>query len=239
MTLGLFDVAFVGALAQAPSFDFLNPANIGQPVGGGFFAGLISHTANGVATHALIVAPRATGATGAGYTLTTSLAWALNQDASNGTNYSASSIGAVPSGSFDGLANMAVFDSIGIDNFPGAKFCKDLRIGGFNDWYLPSRLELDIAYFHLKPTTALNGTSSGINDYSVPRRTANYTEVNPLQTSVTAFSTSAEAFIGVFHVSSTEASATTCQGISFSNGSQSNSSKTSASRVRAFRRIAL
>jgi hypothetical protein len=37
---------------------------IGFPMAGGYFAGYISHTANGVPTHALIVAPRATGATG-------------------------------------------------------------------------------------------------------------------------------------------------------------------------------
>ena len=44
------------------------PAVIGEPFGGGYFAGYISHTADGNATHALIVAPRATGATGSGYT---------------------------------------------------------------------------------------------------------------------------------------------------------------------------
>jgi hypothetical protein len=40
------------------------PAVIGEPFGGGYFAGYISHTADGNPTHALIVAPRATGATG-------------------------------------------------------------------------------------------------------------------------------------------------------------------------------
>jgi hypothetical protein len=33
------------------------PAVIGEPFGGGFFAGYISHTADGNPTHALIVAP--------------------------------------------------------------------------------------------------------------------------------------------------------------------------------------
>jgi len=49
------------------------PVNIGEELGGGYFAGYISHTADGVPTHALIVAPRANGATGGGYTLTTRL----------------------------------------------------------------------------------------------------------------------------------------------------------------------
>jgi hypothetical protein len=52
------------------------PAVIGEPFGGGFFAGYISHTADGNPTHALIVAPRETGATGSGYTLTTNPKWA-------------------------------------------------------------------------------------------------------------------------------------------------------------------
>ena len=52
------------------------PAVIGEAFGGGFFAGYISHTADGSPTHALIVAPRATGATGTGYTLTTNPKWA-------------------------------------------------------------------------------------------------------------------------------------------------------------------
>jgi len=46
---------------------------IGQPLEGGYFAGYISHTADGNPTHVLIVAPKATGATGTGYTLTDNL----------------------------------------------------------------------------------------------------------------------------------------------------------------------
>ena len=50
--------------------------NIGDSYQGGYYAGSISHTANGVATHALIVAPRASGASGTGYPLTTMYRWA-------------------------------------------------------------------------------------------------------------------------------------------------------------------
>jgi hypothetical protein len=78
------------------------PAVIGEPFGGGFFAGYISHTADGNATHALIVAPRATGATGTGYTLTTNLAWAANANAPDGVNYSTTSVGGSFTGSITG-----------------------------------------------------------------------------------------------------------------------------------------
>ena len=61
------------------------PAVIGEPWGGGYFAGYISHTADGNPTHALIVAPRETGATGTGYTLTTNLQWKTANTTTAGT----------------------------------------------------------------------------------------------------------------------------------------------------------
>jgi hypothetical protein len=63
------------------------PAVIGEPFGGGFFAGYISHTADGNPTHALIVAPRETGATGTGYTLTTNPKWADETSCRSGALY--------------------------------------------------------------------------------------------------------------------------------------------------------
>ena len=217
------------------------PAVIGEPFGGGYFAGYISHTADGNPTHALIVAPTATGATGGNYTpLTENKAWALDQLAGNGTNYSTTTIGTVANGAFDGVANMAVFESIGIENFPAAEFCRNLRIGGYTDWYLPSRFELDIAYFNLKPTTQENNTSSGINNYSVPEITTSYTATYPAQSYVALFNTTQERFVNASHCSSTEASATQGVLVNFAAGfSQFSISKTSANRVRAFRRIAL
>jgi hypothetical protein len=205
------------------------PAVIGEAFGGGFFAGYISHTADGNATHALIVAPRATGATGTGYTLTTNLRWKTATTTTAGTT-----------SDFDGAANTAAMVTAGIADHPAANFCVDLNIGGFTDWYLPSRYELDIAYFNLKPSTAANDTSWGINDYSVPKRTANYTLTYPQQTYVTAFNTSVEAFVANFHWSSTEFSASLAWILDLNGGLHSNSSKTNTGRrVRAFRRIAL
>jgi hypothetical protein len=204
------------------------PAVLGEPWGGGYFAGYISHTADGNPTHALIVAPRATGATGTGYTLTTNLAWKT----AGTTTANTTSI-------FDGAANTAAMGTAGINDHPAAKFCVDLNIGGFTDWYLPSRYELDIAYFNLKPSTAANNTSWGINNYSVPKRTTNNTTGYPAQTFVTAFNTSAEAFIAGDIWSSTEASSLSALALIMSNGAHAGSGKTLSFAVRAFRRIAL
>jgi hypothetical protein len=242
MFFGLNDVAFLGSLQPpAPAFDFLNPANIGQPVEGGFFAGLISHTADSNPTHALIVAPAATGATGGDYTLTTNLKWADQTVAAPAHNLL---IGA--SSAFDGKVNTDLMMSLIADEtysagaFPAAQFCADLSIGGFTDWYLPARWELEIAYFHLKPTTESNFTSWGDNPYSVPRRNSKYTADNPTQTTVTAFQdTQSEAFVSLLHWSSTEFNATEAWFLGPIIGFQGGTFKESSGRVRAFRKLAL
>jgi hypothetical protein len=207
------------------------PAVIGEPWGGGFFAGYISHTADGNPTHALIVAPRATGATGTGYTLTTDLAWKTSNTTTAGTT-----------SSFDGAANTAAMVAAGIVDHPAAQFCVNLSVGGFTDWYLPSRLELEIAYFNLKPTAATNNTTVGANTYAVPQRNSNYIAIYPAQTTLTAFNTTTEAFVDNIHFSSTDVATTISFALSFANGLQSsfsNPNKTFSYRVRAFRRIAL
>jgi hypothetical protein len=182
------------------------PVKVGEAYGGGFFAGYISHTADGNPTHALIVAPRADGATGTGYTLTTNPKWA---DETVDVPAHATLIGA--SSNFDGKANTDLMMSLIADStysagaFPAAQFCADLSIGGHTDWYLPARYELDIAYFNLKPGTQVNNTDWGSNIYSVPKRDNNYSPTFPRQSILTPFNTSAEAFVADVHWSSTEA----------------------------------
>lgn len=202
----------------------------GEYLEGGYFAGYISHTANGVATHALIVAPAATGATGTGgYTLTDDKEWKTSNTTTTGTT-----------SLFDGAANTAAMVTAGITDHGAANFCNGLSIGGYSDWYLPARYELDIAYYNLKPTTASNSTGYGTNAYSVPARGSNYTAGDPAQTSVAAFqSGGSEAFVADSHWSSTENNSTTAWVLLFSNGSQSNSEKTRYRRVRAFRKVAV
>jgi hypothetical protein len=205
------------------------PAVIGESFGGGYFAGYISHTADGNPTHALIVAPRATGATGSGYTPATNLAWKTTNTTTAGTT-----------SSFDGAANTAAMVTAGIADHPAANFCKNLSIGGFTDWYLPARYELDIAYFNLKPTTDANSTGWGSNIYSVPRRDINNTSTYPAQTALTAFNTTAEAFVAGTHWSSSENGALFGWPVVFLRGESAISFNKSNSRgVRAFRRIAL
>jgi hypothetical protein len=199
---------------------------IGAAYEGGFFAGYISHTDDGVATHALIVAPAATGATGTGYTLTTNKQWKTTNTTTAGTT-----------SPFDGAANSANMNNA---SHPAAQFCEGLSIGGYSDWYLPARYELDIAYENLKPTTTSNNTSWGINPYSVPERTVNRTAGAPAQTSVAAFqSGGAEAFVADYHWSSTEGSSTGAWELDFNDGAQSNGLKANLRRVRAFRKLAL
>jgi hypothetical protein len=206
------------------------PAVIGEEFGGGYFAGYISHTADGNPTHALIVAPRATGATGTGYTLTTNLAWKTADTATAGTT-----------SDFDGAANTAAMVTAGIADHPAANFCVGLSIGGFTDWYLPSRYEMDIAYFNLKPSTTANSTSWGTNIYAIPQRNSNWSAAYPTQTNLTAWQATAgsQAFVAHNHWSSTEDSATNAWVLFLANGNQVGSNKTFGFRVRAFRRIAL
>jgi hypothetical protein len=206
---------------------------IGQPLEGGYFAGYISHTQNGVPTHALIVAPKATGASGGGYTLTTNYQWKTTSTATTGTV-----------SLFDGAANTAAIVTAGIAAHPAANFCVGLSIGGYSDWYLPAFYELDIAYQNLKPSTTSNSTSQGINPYSVPERTTNRTTTVPTQTSVAAFQTGgAEAFVvpGAMWTS-TEVAVTPVNAfyITWDNGSQQEQIKTGTlTRTRAFRKIAV
>ena len=215
-----------GLRAAAGNQGIVLPA-IGAAFEGGFFAGTISHTANSVPTHALIVAPAATGASGTGYTTTTNLQWKTTNTTTAGTT-----------SSFDGAANSANMNNA---SHPAAQFCEGLSIGGYTDWYLPARYELDIAYYNLKPTTGSNNTSHGINAYSVPARGSDYTTGTPAQTTVTAFQTgNSEAFVASLHWSSTEGSSSVAWVLDFLDGGQFNLfSKGSGFRVRAFRKLAL
>jgi hypothetical protein len=230
---------------------------LGQAFGGGYFAGYISHTADGNPTHALIVASRVpsggkAGASGSSYNtgFTTNYAWASGAALTNSVttgvaagpilnDYNARRL-------FDGTVNVAAMkaNSYGIASYPAAKYIDDLNAsGGFNgqtDWYLPSIFELDIAYFNLKPSTGTNDTSVGINDYSVPRRTGNYTSTSPGQTSIALFTTGSESFVAGLHWSSSEINASQASDANFNNGDQTNTiPKDFTKGVRAFRRIAL
>lgn len=78
------------------------PVNVGDAYGGGYFAGYLSLTADGNPTHALIVAPRATGATGGTYPNASNYAWTINGNAPDGVNYSNNFTGGTVTGSITG-----------------------------------------------------------------------------------------------------------------------------------------
>jgi hypothetical protein len=204
--------------------------NIGDAFQGGFFAGYISHTADGVATHALIVAPRGAGTSGTGYPSGTELNWKTTNTTTAGTT-----------STFDGRANTDAMIAAGIAFHPAAQFCVNLTIGGFTDWYLPATLELAIAYTNFKASTQSNSTSFGINAYSVPPRASNYTTDSPTITSIAAFQapSGAQRFeTGNYHAASTEASATSFFGGFFNDGSIGSVGKAASGyRTRAFRRV--
>ena len=126
--------------------------------------------------------------------------------------------------------------------FPAAHFCNDLVIGGFSDWYLPAKNELEVCYYNLKPTTTSNNTTtgSGINTNAVPSRGSGYTAGTPAQTSSADFKdTGTEDFTTFYYWSSTEGNTTAAWNQTFDNGYQYNGNKINSFRVRAIRRVAV
>ena len=195
------------------------PPQIGAAYEGGYFAGQISTAGNGVASHNLVIAPVSTGESA-------SKQWKTSNTSTSGT-----------SSVIDGPANSSAMNDA---THPAAQFCEGLSIGGYSDWYMPAKNELEVCYYNLKPTTSSNDTASGTNTNAVPSRSSNYTAGTPAQTSATDFkSGGSQAFATGFYWSSTEYSATTAWGQVFGSGYQGNDSKTTGYRVRAVRRVAV
>lgn len=153
----------------------------------------------------------------------------------------------------DGFSN-----TLAMNNFehPAARYCLNLDLDACNDFYLPSRDELELCYRNLKPVNYRNavcstnpeysgnlGKVNGTNCNSIPVSVA-YTETTPAQTLVVSFmSGSSESFSSTSYVSSTEYSlfSLTIKAIGsrdFVNGRQSMYKKTdNYCIVRAVRRI--
>lgn len=194
------------------------PSVIGQEFGGGFYAGQIG--VSSVATHYLVIGPVASAQS--------TLQWKIVNTSTAGTT-----------SVINGPANSAAMNDV---THPAGQFCEGLTIGGFSDWYMPAKNELEVCYYNLKPTTTLNDANTGINANAVPARASNYTSGNPAQTTAAAFitSTGAEAFNSAQYWSSTEASATKGWTQYFLNGYQySGFDKTTSLKVRAIRRVAV
>lgn len=161
--------------ASGASNSITTPLAIGQALGGGFYAGQISTSANGVATHNLIVSNTVTGQA-------YGQAWGIYGNTT----------GAVSP--INGAANTTILAGLGAA-YVAATFCENLSSGGFTDWYLPAPKELNTIYYFLKPGTQLNALGYGANIYAVlpqPINTNN-TAVDPAQTSATNFRTGASS----------------------------------------------
>jgi hypothetical protein len=209
------------------------PSAIGEAFGGGFYAGNI---VDGGTEYYLIVAPKASGEN--------------------------------PSREFRNTNTLSPDETVTLNNGPAAtaamtvsshqaaRFCAELTVEGFSDWYLPARDELELCYRNLKPTTRAtssvnrlqsnytypegNDTSDdtmGVNRNSSPTGAA-YAAEPPTQTSVTAFVTGeAEAFASAEYWSSSELSFQTAWIQDFRTGRQDSGLKDEPRYVRAVRRV--
>lgn len=149
------------------------PPNIGDYLHGGFYFGRIKV---GNVVYDLFVSDKAFGQfTGAWSDI-------------NGTAPAPNSVN-------DGYANTYGDTSV---SHPTSDWARNLDIGGYHDWYIPSRDEMELLYRNLKPTTDDNYLGSqaqfpgepvlpaGANPSSVPPWFG-YTVFGPLQTSVLIF----------------------------------------------------
>jgi hypothetical protein len=202
------------------------PTTIGQAYGGGYYAGQISTTANGVATHYLIVSPKATGEA-------SGKAWGLN-----GVTTGLVSV-------INGPTNTTSLAALG-SSYQAAVFCNNLNnsggLNGYTDWYLPAQNELEVLYYFLKPTTNPNASYaiSGSNANAVSPEPINtdYTTGSPAQTSAVNFMVGGtEALTADGNWSSSERSTNQSWAQGFYDGYQFSNSKTGGYYVRAVRRV--
>jgi len=199
--------------------------NIGDVYAGGYYAGLISYSEDYVATHALIVSPSDVGQ----FTL---------QYRTTGANEP----GTVSDK--DGYNNT---ENVNDANHPAAQYARTLNIAGYTDWYIPSRFELDILYYYLKPTTNPNFTNPKgfVNTIAMtdPPRNS-FTTSNPLRTTATLFQQGgSQAFSATAYFSSTQIGqinlTPSIAGQNFLNGGPTSSNMTTARLFRAIRKIAI
>ncbi|PKM30205.1 MAG: DUF1566 domain-containing protein [Gammaproteobacteria bacterium HGW-Gammaproteobacteria-11] len=190
------------------------PTVPGTPFEGGYYAGRFQLDGQ---QYALIVSPKAAGQVN-------SAEWG---------NYGNS----IPATSCnDGLANTQAMAEAGSDL---AKQMLALDINGNQDWYLPSRDELELCYRNLKPTEEQNYCTfrDGDNPSSLPAGYP-YTATSPGQCADAAFQQSGEqAFDDAWHWSSTQYSPTSAWIQHFGDGIQGSDRKDYALRARAVRRF--
>jgi hypothetical protein len=203
------------------------PTVIGQAYGGGYYAGKISTTANGVATHYLIVAPKSTGE-------------------ASGKTWGTVGVTTGITSVINGPTNTTSLNALGA-NYQAAQYCVGLNAGaglnGYIDWYMPAKNELEVLYYFLKPTTDVNNTGGGSNANAVSPEpvSQNYTTGSPAQTSATGVNGfrdgETNAFASGYYWTSTESNADNAWIQAFGSGNQGGIDKRNSPYVRAVRRV--
>jgi len=188
----------------------------GTPYEGGFYGGIVN--INGV-PHAIAWAPKANGEEqGIWHTSEPGLIATSCNDSMGNTHAMAKAGSAI------------------------AQWALGLSINGHTDWCIPARDVLEQAYRYLKPTTEETDgwTRCGDNPSSMPVGYPYRTQDTPLQTTAESFqAVDAEAFEDEWYWSSTQASASSAWGQTFSNGNQISIYLLLELRVRAVRLIQL
>ena len=123
------------SLTQVTLEPVLTPVNYGDAYQGGYYVGRITMSGN---RYAIVVAPASAETTLAA---TTSNTGTLSTGAKS---------------LFDGAANTNDLILNSTTFWPAASYCYNLVLNGYSDWYLPSLMELELAYRTLKPTDATN-----------------------------------------------------------------------------------
>jgi hypothetical protein len=202
--------------STATGTETILPTTIGAFFGGGYYAGRLRV---GEETFAIIVAPKSEG-----------------EHDDHALNDSFDQVAGAMS-FFDGRANTDAHAAAGSEL---AQWARGLRIGGFDDWYLPSRDELELCYRAFKPTTEKNYCYSGDNPSAVLPAYA-YGPAAPAQTPITAFQGGGpEAFDpNSYYWSSTQSAGSEASARSqgFDGGYQDVDRKDGEFRARAVRRL--
>ena len=200
------------------------PTRIGQECHGGTFAGF---NRIGNTVYSLIVAPKHTETIAS---LKTSYPATLNTTSV-----------------IDGKTNSQAMNG---PEHPAVHYISSLNTNGYNDWYLPSHNELELAYRNLKPSSTISRSSftsiqsaifeeNGRNTTSIPTG-AQYNAHNPVQTIVHhCLENNKESFgLSYYFRTSTLAPRSSTWSLvrCFANGDIEPRQNTSKSAIRPFRR---
>jgi hypothetical protein len=136
-----------------------NGLTIGQSYEGGYYAGTITYSleswlGGGTPSYKLIVAPKASGEASSTKQLKTSRT-------TTGTPSTTSS----PRSNWDGYHNTYT-SAVGTSTVhPASNYCQGLTIGGYSDWYLPSKEEAKLAFSNLAYLT--DWMSNGAEEFEI------------------------------------------------------------------------